>query len=441
MPATQSDLFDALAELRVSGERRPPHRAGARAELSAFHRASSRRGVPTLPFDIDGVVARLTRWRCSSASASSAREPRWAVARKFPPRSPHPGARNQGPCRPTGALTPVGSGARVRRRCHGEQCTLHNEAEVLRKDVRVGDWVIVRRAGDVIPEVVSVVIPEKRPTQGPVWRASPCIRPSICQRAAQCADRRSKANPKTMLIASLRSGCFFCPAQRKQALLHFAGRRAMDIEAGLGDKLVEQLVDNAIVKTPADLYKLGLAGHGQSRAHGQEILRQTFWPPSTVASGDNAGAVHICAGQLAMSARRRRKDLARHFGNLEAIMLADSDRFCNKCPMLLPVVWLHRFSFRFFAEAHNREVIEQLLAAGCTLARGRLRRLATVWSSPIAGKTFVLTGRLADADARRGQRNDRAPWAARWAGSVSKKTDFVVAGAEAGSKLDKATTN
>jgi DNA ligase (NAD+) len=224
------------------------------------------------------------------------------------------------------------------------------------------------------------------------------------------------------------SGGLICPAQRKQALLHFAGRRAMDIE-GLGDKLVEQLVDNAIVKTPADLYKLGLLAMANLERMAEKSAT------NLLAAIGKSKATTLARFIFALGIRNvgeaTAKDLARHFGSLDALMAANADDL-QRVPDVGPVVAAS--IARFFAEPHNVEVIEQLRAAGVHWTEGEP---AAAVNSPIAGKTFVLTGTLPTLT-RDAAKDMIEVLGGKVAGSVSKKTDYVVAGAEAGSKLEKA---
>jgi DNA ligase (NAD+) len=301
---------------------------------------------------------------------------------------------------------------------------LHNEIEARRKDVRIGDTVVVRRAGDVIPEVVSVVL-ERRPMRDllgdePLHPAFEL--PKSCPVCGSAIER-----PEDEVIARCTGG-LICPAQRKQALLHFAGRRAMDIE-GLGDKLVEQLVDNAIVKTPADLYKLGLLAMVNLERMAEKSAANIL--DAIGKSKQTTLARFIFALGIRNVGEATAKDLARHFGTLDALMAADVGAL-QQVPDVGPVVAAS--VARFFAEPHNVEVIEQLRAAGVSWTEGEP---SAVVNSPIAGKTFVLTGSLPTLT--RGEAKDMIEaLGGKVAGSVSKKTDYVVAGAEAGSKLDKA---
>jgi DNA ligase (NAD+) len=379
-----------------------------------------------LPFDIDGVVYKVNSLALQQRLGFVTREPRWAVAHKYPAEEALTTVEAiEVQVGRTGAITPV---ARLAPVFVGgvtvTNATLHNEAEARRKDVRIGDTVVVRRAGDVIPEVVSVVL-DKRPMKdlfgGEALHAAFEL-PKTCPVCNSAIEK-----PEDEAIARCTGG-LVCPAQRKQALLHFAGRRAMDIE-GLGDKLVEQLVDNAIVKTPADLYKLGLLAMANLERMAEKSASNIL-----VAIGKSRQttlARFIFALGIRNVGEATAKDLARHFGNLDALMAADIDSL-QQVPDVGPVVAAS--IVRFVAEPHNVEVIEQLRAAGVHWPEGEP---AAVVNSPIAGKTFVLTGTLPTLT--RDEAKDMIEaLGGKVAGSVSKKTDYVVAGAEAGSKLDKA---
>jgi DNA ligase (NAD+) len=316
----------------------------------------------------------------------------------------------------TGALTPV---ARLKPVTVGgvtvTNATLHNEDEVHRKDVRVGDTVVVRRAGDVIPEVVRTVI-DKRPAHTRRF-----VMPARCPVCGSAVKRLEDE-----AVARCTAG-LYCPAQRKQALLHFASRRAMDIE-GLGEKLVDQLVDNRIVETPADLYKLGtgvLAGLERmaEKSAGNIVAAIESSKRTTLARFVYALGIRNVGETTA-------RDLARHFRSIDEIAAADSEAL-QRVPDIGPVV--AQSIAQFFAEPHNREVIEQLLAAGVGLERPP--RVAA--SGRVEGKTFVLTGTLPTLTRDEAKQHIEAR-GGRVSGSVSKKTDYVVVGAEPGSKYDKA---
>jgi DNA ligase (NAD+) len=424
LPATHSDVLGTLAAFGLPVCEHRQAVQGAEG-LIAFH-ARMREMRDGLTFDIDGVVYKVDSLALQQRLGFVTREPRWAVAHKYPAQEALTTVEAiEVQLGRTGAITPV---ARLAPVFVGgvtvTNATLHNEAEARRKDVRIGDTVVVRRAGDVIPEVVSVVL-DKRPMKDlfggePLHPAFEL--PKACPVCGSAVER-----PEDEAIARCTGG-LFCPAQRKQALLHFAGRRAMDIE-GLGDRIVEQLVDNAIVKTPADLYKLGLLAIVSLERLAEKSAANIL--AAIEKSKTTTLARFIFALGIRNVGEATAKDLARHFGNLDALMAADLDRL-QQVPDVGPVVAAS--VARFFAEPHNIEVIEQLRAAGVNWPEGEA--LATV-SSPIAGKTFVLTGTLPTLT--RDEAKDMIEGlGGKVVGSVSKKTDYVVAGAEAGSKLDKA---
>jgi DNA ligase (NAD+) len=386
-------------------------------ELVAYHQAVGKER-DSLPFDIDGVVYKVNSLALQKQLGFVSREPRWAVAHKYPAQEQLTTVQaidvqvgRTGKLTPVAKLAPVFVGGVT-----VTNATLHNEDEVHRKDVRVGDTVIVRRAGDVIPEVVSVLV-DKRPSGAPVFQM-----PSKCPVCGSDAVREEgEANHRC-------TGGLFCGAQRKEAILHFAQRRAMDIE-GLGDKLVDQMVEGNVIRTLPDLYKLGLVAlasldrmadkSAQNVLAALEKSKQTTLPRFLY----GLGIRHV--GETTA------KDLARHFGKLDAIMDASVEQLLE-VPDVGPVV--AESVHTFFQQPHNREVVEQLRACGVTWEEGEPAVRAP---KPLAGKTIVLTGTLPTLS--RDEAKDMLEAAgAKVAGSVSKKTDYVVAGAEAGSKLDKA---
>ena len=416
LPATHSALLDALAEfgLPVCAQRAVV--AGA-AGLQAFHeRICAMRD--SLPFGIDGVVYKVNALALQRQLGFVTREPRWAVAHKFPAEEALTTVEAiEVQVGRTGAITPVArlvpvfvGGVTV------TNATLHNEDEVRRKDVHIGDTVIVRRAGDVIPEVVAVVL-DKRPLMAPEF-----IMPKACPVCGSAIER-----PADEAIARC-SGGLFCPAQRKQALFHFAARRALDIE-GLGEKLIEQLVDCGKVATPADIYGLdldALAGLDRMAEKSAGNLLDAI---------EHSKATTLARFIYALGIRNvgetTAKDLARHFGALERVMAADQAAL-EQVHDVGPIV--SASIVRFFGEHHNIEVIEKLRAAGVLWPEGEP---APAVDSPIAGKTFVLTGTLPSLTRDEAKELIEAH-GGKVTGSVSKKTDYVVAGAEAGSKLEKA---
>jgi len=386
-------------------------------DLVAYHQAVGQ-ARDQLPFDIDGVVYKVNSLALQQQLGFVTREPRWAVAHKYPAQEMLTTVQaievqvgRTGKLTPVAKLAPVFVGGVT-----VTNATLHNEDEARRKDVRVGDTVIVRRAGDVIPEVVSVVL-DKRLHESQLFSM-----PRHCPVCGSEAEREEgEADYRC-------SGGLYCPAQRKQAILHYAQRRALDIE-GLGDKLVDQLVDGGLVSNLADLYRLqldALAGMDRmAEKSAQNLLdalaksRQTTLPRFLF----GLGIRHV--GEATA------KELARHFGQLDAIMAASEDALLQVAD-IGPIV-AHSIH-TFFAQAHNREVVQALRDAGVHWTEGDA--LAPT-EMPLAGLTVVLTGTLSSMG--RDEAKDKLEaLGAKVAGSVSKKTSYVVAGAEAGSKLEKA---
>lgn len=417
LPATHGELMKALAALGfpVSRERRVVR---GEAGLLAFYRDIGARRQ-ALPVDIDGVVYKVNRFADQEVLGFVARAPRWAVAHKFPAEeattrlldiSVQVGR--------TGAITPV---ARLDPVFVGgttvSNATLHNEDEVRRKDVWRGDEVVVRRAGDVIPEVARVAAP------GPRGDADYFRLPSACPECGSAVVRLADE------AVARCTGGLVCPAQRKASLLHFASRRAMDIE-GLGDKLVDQLVDGGLVHTPADLYALTV-----ERLAGLERMAEKSAQNVHAAiakSRDTTLARFLYALGIRQVGEVTAKDLAAHFGTLEALMAADAEAL-QGVPDVGPVV--AESIARFIAEPHNREVIARLREAGVRWPETAPRRAAV--AGRFAGKIVVLTGTLATLTREDAKERLEAA-GAKVTGSVSKKTDVVIAGAEAGSKLDRA---
>ena len=416
-PERHSEVLDALEKFGVPVSKDRSVVRGADG-LVAYHRDIGERR-DQLPFGIDGVVYKVNSLRAQQQLGFRTREPRWAVAHKYPAQEEMTTVLNiDVQVGRTGALTPT---ARLQPVFVGgvtvTNATLHNEDEVRRKDVWIGDTVIVRRAGDVIPEVVAVVA-ERRPAD-----ARPFTMPTHCPECGSAAVRL----PDEAVTRC--TGGLFCPAQRREALLHFAGRRAMDIE-GLGEKLVEQLVNGNIVRTPADLYKHGIASLAELERMAEKSAA------NLVAAIENSKRTTLARFIYALGIRNvgesTAQDLARYFGNLDRIMQADLEAL-QQVPDVGPVV--AQSIVGFFAEPHNREVIEQLLAAGVSFAETAAKAVDT--ANPAYGKTFVLTGTLPALKRDEAAQKIR-DYGGKVSGSVSKKTDFVVAGEDAGSKLDKA---
>jgi DNA ligase (NAD+) len=385
--------------------------------LVAYHQATGRER-DQLPFDIDGVVYKVNSLALQQRLGFVTREPRWAVAHKFPAQEQLTTVESidvyvgrTGKLTPVARLAPVFVGGVT-----VTNATLHNEDEVHRKDVRVGDTVIVRRAGDVIPEVVAVVA-DQRPHGTRIFHM-----PTHCPVCGSAAVREEgEADHRC-------TGGLFCSAQRKHAILHFAQRRAMDIE-GLGEKLVDQMVDAGVIRVLPDLYRLGLQGLVALERMGEKSAQ------NLLAALEQSKATTLPRFLYGLGIRHvgesTARDLARHFGSLDAIMDASVEQLLEVADVG-PIVAesLHAF----FRQAHNREVIEQLRACGVHWEEGAPAARAP---KPLAGKTVVLTGTLPTLT--RDEAKDLLEAAgAKVAGSVSRKTDYVVAGAEAGSKLDKA---
>jgi DNA ligase (NAD+) len=418
LPATHSEVMGWLEKLHfpVCAERKIV--SGVEGLQHYYRQIGAKR--ERLPYDIDGVVYKVNPLAQQERLGFVSRAPRFAVAHKFPAQEAITellGIDVQ--VGRTGALTPV---ARLKPVQVGgvtvTNATLHNEDEIRRKDVQIGDMVIVRRAGDVIPEVVGVVL-DKRPAHTRKF-----VFPRTCP---VCGSHVTKLPDEAAYRCT---GGLYCPAQRKQAILHFASRRAMDIE-GLGEKLVDQLVDNSIVNTPADLYKLGMVALANldrmAEKSASNVLHAIEHSKKTTLARFIFGLGIRNVGEATA------KDLARHFGTLDALMAADEAQLQDVSDVG-PVV--AQSIAQFFAEPHNQEVIEQMRAAGVhwdeTAGRKPTAQLK------LGGKSFVLTGTLPNMSRDEAKEKIEAA-GGKVTGSVSKKTDYVVAGADPGSKLAKAT--
>ena len=371
----------------------------------------------SLDYEIDGVVFKVNDLQQQERLGFVSRAPRWAIARKFPAQEALTVVKDvEFQVGRTGAVTPVArldpvevGGVTVRN------ATLHNMDEVKKKDVHIGDTVYVRRAGDVIPEIVRV-LPEPRPKT-----AREVVLPKHCP---VCGSDVIK--PEGEAVARCTGG-LYCPAQRKEAIKHFASRRAMDIE-GLGDKLVEQLVEQELIHDPADLYSLtreqlmGLERMGEKSA--QNIL------DALERSKETTLAHFLYALGIREVGEATSQTLAQQFGSLEALEKASEEEL-QETPDIGPIVAAHIAAF--FHQPHNREVIDKLLQAGI---HWPVVERAAEEVLPLKGKTFVLTGNLSRH--RSEIKAELQALGAKVAGSVSRKTDYVVAGEAAGSKLAKA---
>ncbi len=417
LPPTQADLLDLLGGLGlpVCAQRRT---ARAVPGVLAYYRDLEARR-PTLPYEIDGVVYKVNRLSDQERLGFVARAPRFALAHKFPAEEATTElVAIEVQVGRTGAITPV---ARLKPVFVGgvtvTNATLHNEDELHRKDIRVGDTVVVRRAGDVIPEVVRAV-PGSRKAHAPLFRV-----PAHCPVCGSAVVRL----PDEAVARC--SGGLYCPAQRKQALLHFASRRALDIE-GLGEKLVDQLVDAELVQTPADLYTLDVARLAALERMGEKSAQNVIDALERSKRATLPRFVYALGIRNVGEATAR--DLARHFGALDPLIAADETEL-EAVPDVGPIVALS--IRRFFAERHNRDVIAALRRHGVHWEESAPRAAAP--AGRLAGKTFVLTGTLPTLS-REQATGMITGLGGKVTGSVSKKTDYVVAGADPGSKLAKA---
>jgi DNA ligase (NAD+) len=419
VPATHSEVLNALQRFgfpvcaeRVVG-------LGPEPLIQFYQSIAAKRD--SLPYDIDGVVYKVNRLSLQRELGFRTREPNWAVAHKFPAQEAltevlaidvQVGR--------TGAITPV---ARLKPVFVGgvtvTNATLHNQDEIDRKDVRVGDTVTVRRAGDVIPEVVAVV-KERRPEFSIAYN----LLSAINHQCPVCGSHVVRLEDES---AARCTGGLFCSAQRKQAILHFASRRAMDIE-GLGEKLVDQLVDAELVHTLADIYKLDV----ETLANLERMAEKSA--KNIIAALQSSKKTTLTRFIYALGIRNvgeaTAKDLARHFGSLQALLDVDTEKL-QQVPDIGPIV--ADSIVQFLAESHNRDVINALIEAGIHWEES----LGTNTNGIFSGKTLVLTGTLPSMSRDEAKALIEEA-GGKVAGSVSKKTDYVVAGAEAGSKLEKA---
>jgi DNA ligase (NAD+) len=415
-PERQSAALSMLRDLglRVSGESEVVR--GLEGCLDYYRRLAARR--PRLGYDIDGVVFKVDWIAQQNVLGSVSRAPRWAIAYKFPPEEATTEVLAiEVQVGRTGILTPVARLAPIEvGGVTVTNATLHNQDEIERKDVRVGDTVVVHRAGDVIPEVISVVHQDRR-------RGARRFR--MPERCPRCGSAVVRAPDEA---AHRCSGGLVCPAQRVQAILHFASRRALDID-GLGEKLVEQLVERGMVKDVSDLYRLTaeqLAGLDRMAEKSAENLLNALERSRSTTLPRFLHALGIPDVGEATAQR-----LAAHFGSLEALMDAGEEALLE-VPDVGPVV--ARELAAFFGNAHNARIVERLRAAGIHWPEASPRARA---GGRLSGKTFVLTGAL-EGLTREAAKERLKELGARVSGSVSARTDYVVVGAEPGSKAAKA---
>lgn len=417
IPGTHAGMLDALADLGLPVNADRAVVQGPQG-LVQFHQAMAAKR-DALPFDIDGIVYKVNSRELQQKLGFKTREPRWAVAHKYPAQEQvttllaiDVQVGRTGKLTPVARLDPVFVGGTT-----VSNATLHNVFEMRRKGVRVGDKVIVRRAGDVIPEVVGRV-PGERASYVPNFRLP-----------RECPVCKSEAVRERGGMDYRCTGGVFCPAQRKQAMLHFAGRRAMDIE-GLGDKLVEQLVDAGIVLSLPGLYKLGVAKLAALDRMAEKSAQNIV--DALEKSKTPTLARFLFSLGIRQVGETTAKDLARHFGTLDKLMKASVEQLLE-VPDVGPIVAASIHTF--FAQPHNREVVEQLLAAG--VAPKESEGQADDRPRPLLGKTLVLTGKFPVLSRDEAQALIEEA-GGKVSGSVSKKTNYVIAGEDAGSKLDKA---
>jgi len=439
LPETHSGMLAAMKEFGLPVSPEVSTAQGVKGLLDYFGKIGDVRD--SLPYDIDGVVYKLDRHDQQNAMGFVSRAPRWAIAHKFPAQEQLTTVEAiDVQVGRTGAITPV---ARLKAvNVAGvvvTNATLHNADQIARLDVRVGDTVIVRRAGDVIPEVVSVIL-DKRPKHSNGQADNPAFTlPDTCP---VCGSDAIREEGEAVLRCT---GGLYCQAQRTQAVIHFASRRAMDID-GLGDRIIEALVDFGYLKSVADLYSLTLEHLLEMKRRSDErdgntpeTVKQgkvaTKWAENILAAVDKSRNTTLERLLFALGIRdvgeSTAKTLAKFFGALDPIMHAELETLMQ-VPDVGPVV--AKRIVNFFHERHNRDVISALRAAGVVWNEGAPQRSA---EGPLVGKTIVLTGGLSSMS--RDEAGDKLEaLGAKVAGSVSKKTSIVIAGEAAGSKLEKA---
>jgi DNA ligase (NAD+) len=438
----QSEVLDWVADhgLPVSAERATVR--GLSGLFAFYRRMGEKRDK--LPYAIDGVVYKVNRLGYQQSLGFVSRAPRFALAHKYAPEEAitevldiEVQVGRTGVLTPVARLKPVGVGGVT-----VTNATLHNEDEVRRKDVWRGDTVVVRRAGDVIPEVVSVS------RAGP---RAPSDRFEMPKRCPVCGSEVVRLEGEA---AARCTGGLFCRAQRKQALLHFASRRAMDIE-GLGEKLVDQLVDLEIVRTPADLYRLRAGDLAELERMGEKSAQNVI--AAIAKSKTPALARFVYALGIPGVGEEVARILAKHFAELDALLRADWAAIAEKkkhiqkenaarkrrgeapLPPALEGIGpeLMESLKKFFSQEHNREVIAQLTSGRDAVQVQAERPSHAATNQGLSGKTFVLTGTLQDMTRDKATELIESR-GGKVIGSVSRQTDYVVAGAEAGSKLERA---
>jgi DNA ligase (NAD+) len=416
LPATHSDSLKQLREwgLKISPLLRVVQ--GAVGAWEYYREVGEQR--PKLAYEIDGVVYKVNRLALQRELGFVSRAPRWAIAHKFPAHEENTTVRDvEFQVGRTGALTPV---ARLEPVFVGgvtvSNATLHNMDEVQRKDVRIGDTVVIRRAGDVIPEVVKVIL-ERRPKSAKIV--------TLPRRCPICGSDVEREEGEAVARCT---GGLFCAAQRKEAIRHFASRRALDIE-GLGTKIIDQLVDAELVHSPADLYTLSVEQFAGLERMGEKSAAKL------VAALEHSKTTTLARFLYALGIRdvgeATAAALANHFGKLDALLEAD-EAAIQEVPDIGPVVAAH--VHHFLKQKHNLEVIAALREHGVKWPEQKPRAVA---QGHLTGKSFVITGTL-DSMSRDEAADRITAFGGKVSGSVSKKTSYVVVGAEPGSKFQKA---
>lgn len=413
---SHTEAMDYLAQLHFPVSDLRATKQCAAGLLAYFNEIGKKRA--SLPFDIDGVVYKVNQFAQQDELGFVSRAPRWAIAHKYPAEEATTVVEDiTVQVGRTGAITPV---ARLKAVFVGgvtvTNATLHNEDEMKRKDIRIGDTVIVRRAGDVIPEVVSVDM-AYRPITALLFNM-----PTVCPECGSHIER-----PADEAVARCTGG-LFCPAQRKQAITHFASRRALDIE-GLGEKLADQLVEANLVHHLDDIYKLDVATLANLERMAQKSAQNVI--DALNKSKHTTLARFIYGLGIRNVGEATAKDLAAHFGSLQALLDAPSGALLEVNDVG-PIV--AESILQFLSEPHNRDVIKSMQDLGVTWPESAAKQRA---AGVFSGKTLVLTGTLPNLSRDAAQALIEAA-GGKVSGSVSKKTDYVVAGAEAGSKLEKA---
>lgn len=414
LPSTHAKTLEQLKEwgLRINSEIIVAK--NIQECLDYYHKMGEKRAH--LPYAIDGVVYKVNQISLQKELGFVARAPRWAIAHKFPAEEESTKVLDvEFQVGRTGAITPV---ARLKPVFVGgatvSNSTLHNIDEILRKDIRIGDTVIVRRAGDVIPEIVSVII-EKRPEH------TKSI--SLPKNCPICNSEIVKAAGE---IIARCSGGLYCSAQRKESIKHFASRAALDIN-GLGDKLVDQLVDSGLIHNVADLYKLNLEKLSNLERMGEKSAENLL--SALEKSKTTTLAKFIYALGIREVGEVTAQDLSQYFGSLEKLMLADEETL-QSIPNIGPTVTKHISTF--FRQKHNCELIEQLIQTGIHWPMPIILK-----NQPLAGKTFVLTGTL-QSMSREEAKTKLIALGAKISENVSKNTNYLIIGRDPGSKLAKA---